>query len=210
VSRFTSLAPFIAGDASEPITSVVAFGSLQNVFHPPLLEGAPPVRGLHFIGDAYCHTNPLFAWGLSLALDYGFRLGCIIDEHPADVDAQAHALAEATSVEAEQCFRAIAEEDRDRTLTWDGAPPSGRWLGRTFAGFVRQCAQPALMLDTTVARAVLRRAQLLDLPDALMQQEAILQRVMALQPELPQPTPGSVPSKDDFLEIAARLTRAPR
>jgi hypothetical protein len=175
-----------------------------------LLDGAPPVRGLHFLGDAYCHTNPLFAWGLSLALDYGFRLGRIIDEHPTDVEAQALVFAAATGVEAEQCFRAVADEDRDRTLTWDGAPPSGPWLGRTFAGFVRQCAQPAAMRDTTVARAVLRRAQLLDLPDDLIQQDAILQRVIKLQPDLLPPPSGSVPSREELLEIATRHSAAPR
>jgi 2-polyprenyl-6-methoxyphenol hydroxylase-like FAD-dependent oxidoreductase len=204
VSRFKSLAPFVQSDVSEPITSVGAFGALQNVFHPPLLDGAPPVRGVHFIGDAYCHTNPLFAWGLCLALDSGFRLAKIIDEHATDVEAQALAFAEATGGEAEQCFRAVAEEDRDRTLTWDGAPPTGPWLGRTFAGFVRQCAQPAVMLDTTVARAVLRRAHLLDLPDDLKKDEAILQRIIALYPEVPKPVPGSFPSKDELLEIVTR------
>lgn len=209
VSQFKALAPFIHPTVAEPITDVVAFGSLQNVFVPALLNGAPPVRGLHFLGDAYCHTNPLFAFGLCLALDYGFRLGHIIEEHPADVVGQALAFAEATSMEAEQCFHAVAEEDRDRTLAWDGAPPSGPWLGRTFAGFVRQCAQPAVMLDPIVARAVLRRTQLLDLPDDLMQQEAILQRIIALQSALPKPAPGSVPSKDDLLEIVAKTTPAP-
>lgn len=209
VTRFKALAPFIQSDISEPVTGVVAFGSLQNDFHPALLDGNPPVYGLHFIGDAYCHSNPLFAWGLCLGLDYGFRLGHIIDEHPADVEAQALAFAEATSVEAEQCFRAVADEDRDRTLTWDGGAPSGSWLGRTFAGFVRQCAQPAVMLDTTVARAVLRRAQLLDLPDELIQQGAILRRVIDLQPELPKPPPGFAPSRDELLEIVARHTQAP-
>jgi 2-polyprenyl-6-methoxyphenol hydroxylase-like FAD-dependent oxidoreductase len=210
VSRFKALAPFLHRDVAEPITSVVAFGALQNVFHAPLLDGKPPVLGLHFIGDAYCHTNPLFAWGLCLALDYGFRLGRIIDEHPTDVEAQALAFADATGMEAQQCFRAVAEEDRDRTLTWDGAPPTGTWMGKTFAGFVRQCAQPAAMLDTTVARAVLRRAQLLDLPEDLPRQEAILQRVIAFQPDLPQPPPGSFPSKDELLEIVARSTPTPR
>jgi hypothetical protein len=210
VSHFKALTPLTHGDVSQPITKVVAFGSLQNVFHPPLLNGDLPVQGLHFLGDAYCHTNPLFAWGLCLALDYGFRLGRIIDEHPSDIEAQALAFAEATSVEAEQCFRAIAEEDRDRTLTWDGAQPSGPWLGRTFAGFVRQCALPAVMVDTTVARAVLRRAQLLDLPDDLTRQETVLQRVTDLQPELPKPPLRSVPSKDELLEIVARHTASAR
>jgi len=62
------------------------------------------------------------------------------------------------------------------------------------------------MLDTTVARAVLCRAQLLALPDALMQQEAILRRVISLQPELPElpePPPASLPAKDELLEIVA-------
>ena len=201
VSRFRALAPFVQADVAESITGVVAFGSLQNVLHPPLLAGRPPVLGLHFIGDSYCHTNPLFAWGLCLALDYGFALGRIIDEQPADLGGHALALAETSQVETDQCYRAVAEEDRDRTLTWDGAQPSGPWLGRTFAGFVRQCALPAAMLDTTVARAVLRRTQLLDLPDDLIKQDAILDRVAALQPKMPQPPSGSLPSRDELLEL---------
>jgi 2-polyprenyl-6-methoxyphenol hydroxylase-like FAD-dependent oxidoreductase len=203
VARFRSLAPFIEPVVSEPITGVVAFGSLQNVFHPPMLGGRPPVLGLHFIGDAYCHTNPQFAWGLCLGLDYGFRLGGIIDDHPNDVEAQALRLASETQVEAEQCFRAVAEEDRDRTLTWEGSPPSGPWLGRTFAGFVRQCAQPALLVDTTVARAVLRRAQLLDQPNDLMRQDAVMAKIETLQPELPKPPAGSLPTRDEVLELIA-------
>jgi 2-polyprenyl-6-methoxyphenol hydroxylase-like FAD-dependent oxidoreductase len=210
VSRFKALAPFIQSDVAEPITGVVAFGSLQNTYHAPLLDGAPPVHGLHFLGDAYCHTNPLFAWGLCLAVDYGFGLAGVIADHPDDVEAQALAFAATTGAESEQCFRAVAEEDRDRTLIWDGAPSPGPWLGRTFAGFVRQCAQPAVMRDTAVARAVLRRTQLLDLPDDLVGQEAILQRVIALQPDLPAPPPGFAPSKDELLEIVARHADAPR
>jgi 2-polyprenyl-6-methoxyphenol hydroxylase-like FAD-dependent oxidoreductase len=213
VSRFKALAPFIQPDVAEPITGVVAMGSLQNVLYPPLLDGRPPVLGLHFIGDAYCHTNPLFAWGLCLALDYGFRLGQIIDEHPADREAQALALADLSQAETEQCFRAVAEEDRDRTLTWGGGQPSGPWLGRTFAGFIRQCAQPAMTLDTAVARAVLRRAQLLDLPDDLMKQDAIVERITALQPEVPKPPAGTFPSRDELLELMnggrAALERGP-
>jgi hypothetical protein len=65
------------------------------------------------------------------------------------------------------------------------------------------------MRDPTVARAVLRRARLLDLPDDVMRQEAILQRVIALQPELPKPAPGSFPSKDELLEIVAKHTPTP-
>jgi len=205
ISRFTSLAPFVEAEVSEPITSVVPFGSLQNVYHPPLLDGRPPVFGLHFIGDAYCHTNPLFAWGLCLGLDYGFRLGRIIDDHPDDVEAQGLALASETQVEAEQCYQAVADEDHDRTLTWEGSPPSGPWLGMTFARFVRQCAQPAAMVDTTVARSVLRRSELLDLPNDLMQQAGIVDRIKGLQPDLQRPPAGSFPTRAELLELLAAV-----
>lgn len=202
VSRFRTLAPFIESSVSEPITGVVAMGALQNTYHPPLNDGRPVVLGLHFIGDAYCHTNPLFAWGLCLGLDYGFTLARIINEYPTDVEAQAFALAEASQVEVDQCFRAVAEEDHDRTLTWDGAPPFGPWLGRTFAGFVRQCALPTIGLDPTVARAVLRRAQLLDLPEALIKDDAVIHRIIALQAEVPVPPADAFPSRDELLELA--------
>ena len=203
-SRFHPLTPFVDAATAEPITGVVAMGALQNVFHPPLLDDGPPVLGLHFLGDAYCHTNPLFAWGLCLALDYGFRLAGIVSEHPTDLEAQALAFADATQVEAGQCFRAVADEDRDRTLTWQGEQPSGSWLGRTFAGFVRQCAQPAVMLDPQVARAVLRRSQLLDRPDDLMKRDGVIQRIVALQPQLQAPPPGSFPSRPELLELMAQ------
>jgi 2-polyprenyl-6-methoxyphenol hydroxylase-like FAD-dependent oxidoreductase len=201
VSRFGSLAPFIDPHLADPITGVVAFGSLADVFHPALQDGRPPVLGLHFLGDSYCHTNPLFAWGLCLALDYGFRLGRIIDDHPDDPEAQALAFAAATEIEAEQCFQAVAEEDRDRTQTWEGRRPSGPWLGRTFAGFVRECAQPAVPVDPVVARAVLRRSQLLDLPDEMKGRPELVRRIESLQPELPKPLAGSSPTRAEMVEI---------
>ena len=120
------------------------------------------------------------------------------------LEAQALAFADATQVEAGQCFRAVADEDRDRTLTWQGEQPSGSWLGRTFAGFVRQCAQPAVMLDPQVARAVLRRSQLLDRPDDLMKRDGVIQRIVALQPQLQAPPPGSFPSRPELLELMAQ------
>jgi 2-polyprenyl-6-methoxyphenol hydroxylase-like FAD-dependent oxidoreductase len=201
VRRFRSLAPFVANDVAQPITDVLPFGALQNVFRPPLLEGAVPVRGLHFVGDAYCHTNPLFAWGLCLGVDHGFELGRIIDEHASDVETQSLAFAALTRVEAEQCYHAVADEDRDRSLTWRGSQPRGPFLGRSFAGFVRQCALPTVMLDPQVAQAVLRRSNLLDPPEALARDEQVLQRVIDLQSSIPPQPPGDVPDREELLEL---------
>lgn len=199
--RFGSLAPFVADEVARPVTGVLAMGSLSNVYRSPLLDGRPPALGLHFVGDAYCHTNPLFAWGLCLGVDHGFELGRIIDEHPEDPESQALAFAALTEAEAEQCYEAVAEEDRDRTLTWNGQQPTGRWLGRGFAGFVRQCVGPAVLVDPEVARAMLRRANLLDLPTALAGRDDIIRRVTDLQDTIPRPPPGASPNREEVLEL---------
>jgi hypothetical protein len=123
---------------------------------------------------------------LCLGLDHGFELGRIIHEHASDLEAQALAFAELTQVEAEQCYRAVADEDRDRSLTWRGSQPPGAYLGRSFAGFVRQCVLPTVMLDAEIAQAILRRSNLLDAPDALGRDACVLQRVMDLQPDVPR------------------------
>jgi 2-polyprenyl-6-methoxyphenol hydroxylase-like FAD-dependent oxidoreductase len=201
VRRFPSLAPFVVEDVAVAITDVMPMGALHNVFRPPLLDGAPPVRGLHFVGDSYCHTNPLFAWGLCLGVDHGFELGRIVHEHASDPEAQSLAFAQLTQLEAEQCYRAVADEDRDRSLTWRGRQPPGAFLGRSFAGFVRQCALPAVLLDAQIARAVLRRSNLLDPPDALGQDAEMVRRIMDLQPDIPPLPPGSGPDREELLEL---------
>lgn len=203
VARFRALAPFVAADLAEPITDVLPMGALQNVCRPALVDGRTPVLGLHFLGDSFCHTNPLFAWGLCLALDHGFALAAIIDGRPADAEAQAIEFAMSAGTEAEQCYAAVAEEDRDRSARWRGEPMTGPWLGRTFAGFVRECASPAAMLDRQVARGVLRRANLLDPPNMLSADDQVVRRVVELQPDLPPPAPGAFPTREELLEIVA-------
>ena len=201
LSKFRSLAPFAAHDVSRPITGVLAMGSLSNVFRSPFLDGRPPVLGLHSVGDSCCHTNPLFAWGLCLGVDHGFELGRVIHEHAEDLESQGLAFASLTEAETEQCYEAVAEEDRDRTLTWKGKQPPGRWLGRGFAGFVRQCAAPAVVVDPEVARAVLRRANLLDRPRELEERDDIIRRVAELEDKVPRPPPGAFPTREEILEL---------
>jgi flavin-dependent dehydrogenase len=54
---------------------VMPMGGLMNVDR----TGDPLVPGIVAVGDAFCHTDPAFAWGLSFSL------------------AHAHALARATA-----------------------------------------------------------------------------------------------------------------
>ncbi len=59
---------------SEPITDVLAGGGLQNSLRRYRSGGRRGVPGLVPVGDALCHTNPMFALGLSQSLIHAFAL----------------------------------------------------------------------------------------------------------------------------------------
>src|SRR3954447_20208950 len=54
-----------------PITDVMPMGGLMNVDR----TGDPGVRRLVAVGDALCHTDPAFAYGLSFSLAHASALG---------------------------------------------------------------------------------------------------------------------------------------
>ena len=49
-------------------------GQLRNTLRETCADGQPLVTGLVPIGDARCHTNPTFAFGLSLSLRHASEL----------------------------------------------------------------------------------------------------------------------------------------
>jgi hypothetical protein len=61
------------------------------------------------------------------------------------------------------------------------------YLGRSFAGFVRECAPPTVLLDLRVARAVLRRSNPLDPPDLLGRGGEVMRRIIDLQADISPP-----------------------
>ena len=208
LALFPAVTPFVAAEASRPTTPVLPFGALQNVFREPLLDGRPPVSGLHFVGDTYCHTNPLFAWGLCLGLDYGFTLAEIVDQHAQDAEAQALAYAARTRDEARACFDAAAEEDLDRTARWHGTPLTGDWQGQTFAGFVRRALLPLMAVDPAIARGILRRAMLLDRPDELMRDTTLIAQVEQAQQRLAGPAAPAMPTRNDVVDAIGATASA--
>ncbi len=58
-------------DYARPITDVMPMGGLMNVDR----TGDPGVSGIVATGDAFCHTDPAFAYGLSFALAHAQALG---------------------------------------------------------------------------------------------------------------------------------------
>lgn len=176
--------------AAEPITPVLPMGQLRNTLREPVEQDAPLVTGLIPIGDARCHTNPTFAFGLSLSLTQAVELADAVGAATDDADL-AMSLHERVHPDAAARFEAVSAEDRDRVRLWSGEPidPSDR--NDTMPLFLRTVVYRAAAKDAALFRAVCRRINLLDPVDALANDEALLDRAQQLSRELPPvpPTP---------------------
>lgn len=114
-SAITPLDVMTSADYARPITEVMPMGGLMNVIR----TGDPGVLGIIAVGDAFCHTDPAFAYGLSFALAHAQALahataeapdgGAIVERYRADAGPE---LASGTRSPAPPTRRALALEWR--------------------------------------------------------------------------------------------------
>jgi 2-polyprenyl-6-methoxyphenol hydroxylase-like FAD-dependent oxidoreductase len=193
------LVPWVDPDCAEPITPVLPMGSLQNFHRSLVVDGEPVAIGIQPIGDALCHTNPTFALGASLAIMQGFALA---DVAARSTDPREQALAFDAGVGAAARFASVSDEDRDRIRLWQGEPIDVRDPADSLALFLRLTAYPSAMKDPVLFRAVARRVNALDPPDAMGNDEALVARAQELASDAPPPSPLG-PTRDELLALIA-------
>jgi hypothetical protein len=176
-------------DYARPITDVMPMGGLMNVDR----TGDPALSGIVAVGDAFCHTDPAFAYGLSFSLAHAQALAQAAAEAP-DVDAiveryRAHAGPEARERHALACAT-----DSARSLRWSGEPVAiGRRDGCyplfSFVGALAAAPHDDAVLRRTIRRiGLLDRTAVFDEDDALHDRiETILDGLMAHAPSPPGP-----------------------
>ncbi len=195
-------------DTATPITGVLPMGSLQNTLRTPL-GVRPPTIGLISIGDALCHTDPVFALGLSFALVEAGALATALDAHGSDLESTAMAFDAAVRTEMDERFRLATAVDDLRLRAWSGESIDlGHRDGGAYPLFVMAAGGAAALVDGDVFRSVVRRAYFLDPLSVLDDDVAMQVRIERLFGELramPRPRPG--PTRDDLLEaMRAALT----
>jgi 2-polyprenyl-6-methoxyphenol hydroxylase-like FAD-dependent oxidoreductase len=183
-------------DAAEPISSVLPMGQLRNMLRQPSADQVPLVTGLVPIGDARCHTNPTFAFGLSLSLSHATALAAAVDSARDDVDLVT-TFEQSVGGDAARRYEAVTAEDSDRVRLWSGAPINPADRADTMSLFLRSVVYRVATQDPAILRAVCRRINLLDPVDALATNDAVLDRAEKLFAELP-PT-GAPPSRETML-----------
>ena len=199
-SAITPLDVMTSADYGRPITGVMPMGGLMNVDR----TGDPLVPGIVAVGDAFCHTDPAFAWGLSFALAHAHALAEATAE-ASDVDTVAERYRANAGPEARERHTLACAIDTARSLRWSGEPLEiGRRNGcyPLFSTFGALAAAPH---DDVVLRRTIRRIGLLDRTAVFDHDEALHDRIESIlaRAATPPPSPPGPPREELLARLAA-------
>jgi 2-polyprenyl-6-methoxyphenol hydroxylase-like FAD-dependent oxidoreductase len=187
-------------DTSVPITGVLPMGSLQNTLRT-FVDGRPPSLGLISIGDALCHTDPVFALGLSFGLVEAGALTAALEAHGSDLEAVALAFDASVRDSLIERFRNATAIDELRLRMWSGEPIDlGHRDGGAYPLFVFAAGGAAALVDGDVFRTVVRRNYFLDplsVLDADVPMQERIERIFGEIRSTPRPRPG--PTREELL-----------
>jgi 2-polyprenyl-6-methoxyphenol hydroxylase-like FAD-dependent oxidoreductase len=188
-----------ASDAARPVTGVMPMGGLANV----LRTGDRGVRGVVAVGDALCHTNPSYAFGLSFALLHAEALARAATTY-GDADAVVEGYLGSVEEEVAERHAFACETDAARVRAWSGEPVD---IGRRDGCYPLFAFGPALAAaphDDLVLRRTVGRIGLLD-RTATFDHDAELhgriERIWAELNTVPPPRPG--PPRDELVALAS-------
>jgi 2-polyprenyl-6-methoxyphenol hydroxylase-like FAD-dependent oxidoreductase len=205
-AAITPLNVMTSADYARPITGVMPMGGLMNVDR----TGDPLVSGIIAVGDAFCHTDPAFAYGLSFALAHAKALSDATAEAP-DIDAvterhRAHAGPEARERHALACAT-----DAARALRWRGEPLEITRRDGCYPLFSFVGALAAAPHDDAVLRRTIRRIGLLDRTAVFDEDDTLHNRIEAILARLAErpPSPPGPPREELLARLAPVATPPP-
>jgi 2-polyprenyl-6-methoxyphenol hydroxylase-like FAD-dependent oxidoreductase len=195
----TPLAEMTSRDYGRPITEVMPMGGLMNIDR----TGDPGVAGVVAVGDAFCHTDPAFAYGLSFSLAHAFALADALAEAP-DADAVAARFRAAAAPESSERHRLACAIDAARSERWSGGKLDMTRRDGSYPLFSTFGALAAAPQDDEILRRAVRRIGLLDRAGAFDDDHAVQERIEAIlarQAAAPRPPVG--PPRGELLSRLA-------
>ena len=187
------LARMTSPDYGTPITEVMPMGGLMNVDR----TADPGVSGIVAVGDAFCHTDPAFAWGLSFALAHARALAQAAGEAP-DAESIAERYRSEAAPEARERHALACATDAARSRRWNGEPLEIARRDGCYPLFSFVGALAAAPHDDLVLRRTIRRIGLLDRTAVFDDDDVLQGRIEEILRHLGPPTlPG--PPRDELL-----------
>jgi 2-polyprenyl-6-methoxyphenol hydroxylase-like FAD-dependent oxidoreductase len=188
-----------SAQVATPLTDVMPMGGLSNV----LRTDDPGVRGMVPVGDALCHTNPSYAFGLSFALAHAQALqrAAVAGDGADDVVAS---YFDDVTPEARERYDFAVQTDAARARAWRGEPLE---IGRRDGCYPLFSFGPALAAaphDDLVLRRTVGRIGLLDRTARFDDDAELHGRIERIFAELTaQPPAPAGPPRDELLALVS-------
>lgn len=211
------IAPWLAPGVSEAITEVHPMARLRNRIRRFVVDGRPAALGVVAIGDAHTCTNPLYGRGCSLGMVHAELLADAVAGHESFDEGFHLDFEAATTREIEPWYRAAVMQDRAQRAEahrlllasrGESPDPDGEedpeQIQRTFMRSVlRDGLLPAVRTSADVFRAFLRGFNLLEAPEALMQDTVVMAKVLEAyqSKDEREPEPPLGPERAVLLEL---------
>jgi flavin-dependent dehydrogenase len=189
-----------SAEYARPITDVMPMGGLMNVDR----TGDPVTAGIAAVGDAFCHTDPAFAYGLSFALVHAHVLAQATAEAP-DIDAIVERYRVDAGPEARERHALACATDAARAQRWSGRPLDIARREGSYPLFSFVGALAAAPHDDAVLRRTIRRIGLLDRTAVFDEDAALHERIETILGSLAAraPSPPWPPREELLARIAA-------
>lgn len=176
IRTLAPLAPWTTEGLAEPITGVESMAKLRNRVRRFVIEGEPVATGVVVIGDASVSTNPWYGKGCSTAGIAADALATALRDHGRDRVALARAMDDTVTTELVPHYDLSCRQDADRitlhTAGLAGTEPDP--MAAATRDFVLNGLIPATRVDPDVFRAFFRSFNMLDAPDALLANTAVM------------------------------------
>jgi 2-polyprenyl-6-methoxyphenol hydroxylase-like FAD-dependent oxidoreductase len=195
-AAITPLDAMTSPDHARPITDVMPMGGLMNIDR----TGDPGVAGVVAVGDAFCHTDPALAYGLSFSLAHARLLAAATVEAP-DPEAVAVRYRAEAGPEARERHTLACQTDAARAARWRGEPMEIARPDGCYPLFAFTTALAAAPHDDRVLRRTIRRIGLLDRTAEFDRDPELHERIETIFEGLaasPPAPPG--PPRDELLE----------
>lgn len=202
-SAIRPLGDMISQRAARPLIDVMPMGGLANV----LRTGAPG-RRVAAVGDALCHTNPSYAFGLSFALAHAEAL-VHASAGSRDPDSTIEEYVERVTPEAAERHEFACQTDAARVRAWAGEPLDASRSDGCYPLFAFAAALAAAPHDDEVLRRTIGRIGLLERTSVFDDDRELHGRIERIYAEVaagPPPRPG--PSREELLAIATAAVAA--
>ncbi|MBF6612782.1 MAG: FAD-dependent monooxygenase [Chloroflexi bacterium] len=197
--------PLVDPQFAGPITPVLPMGSLQNTLRNYAPGGQPVAGGILPVADAYCHTNPSFALGVSMSLVHAVELARAIATHPGEPADAAASYFAATFPEAAERFALARDSDNDRTRMWQGEKLDVTKRTGSYPLFMLIATAAVAMRDPEVFRKTTRRGGFLDRTGVFDDDFEMQERVERIFTEMMSagPRPSAGPTRDAMVALVS-------